>query len=59
MTSVMLLVCMMTYPFTQGALDKVVVVIKNKEEVALERFIFAIDSLIPVAPFNRDTRSVT
>ncbi|KAI0727808.1 DNA-binding protein [Fomitopsis betulina] len=38
-----------------GALDKVVVVIKNKEEVALERFIFAIDSLIPVAPFNRDT----
>ncbi|EPT01532.1 hypothetical protein FOMPIDRAFT_1059716 [Fomitopsis schrenkii] len=40
---------------TLGTLDKVVVVIKNKEEVALERFIFALDSLVSVESFNRDT----
>ncbi|KAH9937304.1 DNA-binding protein [Fomitopsis serialis] len=38
-----------------GALDKVVVVIKNKDEVALERFIFALHSLIKVEAYNRDT----
>ncbi|TFY70002.1 hypothetical protein EVJ58_g93 [Rhodofomes roseus] len=38
-----------------GALDKVVVVIKDKDEVALERFIFALHSLVNVESYNRDT----
>ncbi|KAH9835931.1 DNA-binding protein [Rhodofomes roseus] len=38
-----------------GALDKVVVVIKDKNEVALERFIFALHSLVNVESYNRDT----
>ena len=36
-------------------MDKVVVVIKNKEEVPLERFIFTIQSMIDVESFNKDT----
>ncbi|OBZ78751.1 Mitotic spindle assembly checkpoint protein MAD2B [Grifola frondosa] len=38
-----------------GNVDKVVVVIKNKEDVALERFIFATRNLIQVESYNKDT----
>ncbi|KAI0319771.1 DNA-binding protein [Amylostereum chailletii] len=38
-----------------GHVDKVVVVIKNKDEVALERFIFTIQNMIDVEAFNKDT----
>ncbi len=44
--------------FTQGNVEKVVVVIKDKDEVALERFIFSIQTMIAVESFNRDTRSI-
>ncbi|KAJ7170076.1 DNA-binding protein [Mycena filopes] len=36
-----------------GNVEKVVVVIKDKEEVALERFIFSVDNMIQVEPFNK------
>lgn len=39
-------------------MDKVVVVIKDKDDVALERFIFAITNMIAVEAFNKDS-SVT
>ena len=42
----------------QGNLEKVVVVIKDKEEVALERFLFSIEHMIQVEAFNKDTRFV-
>jgi mitotic spindle assembly checkpoint protein MAD2B len=35
----------------------VVVVIKDKDEVALERFIFSIQTMITIESFNKDTRS--
>jgi len=38
-----------------GNVEKVVVVIKDKDEVALERFIFSIQTMIAVESFNRDT----
>ncbi|KAI0785016.1 spindle checkpoint protein [Abortiporus biennis] len=38
-----------------GNLDKVIVVIKNKEEVALERFIFAVQNMIQVETYNKET----
>ncbi|KAJ7040413.1 DNA-binding protein [Mycena alexandri] len=38
-----------------GNVEKVVVVIKDKEEVGLERFIFSIDNMIQVEAFNKDT----
>ncbi|OCH86053.1 DNA-binding protein [Obba rivulosa] len=38
-----------------GNVDKVVVVIKNKEDVPLERFIFAMQNMIQVESFNKDT----
>ncbi|KDQ63297.1 hypothetical protein JAAARDRAFT_29314 [Jaapia argillacea MUCL 33604] len=38
-----------------GHVDKVVVVIKDKEEVALERFIFSIQSMINVEGYNKET----
>jgi len=38
-----------------GNVEKVVVVIKDKDEVALERFIFSIQSMIAVESFNKDT----
>jgi mitotic spindle assembly checkpoint protein MAD2B len=41
---------------TQGNVEKVVVVIKDKDEVALERFIFSIQTMIAVESFNKDTR---
>jgi mitotic spindle assembly checkpoint protein MAD2B len=37
--------------------EKVVVVIKDKDEVALERFIFSIQTMIAIESFNKDTRS--
>lgn len=33
-----------------------VVVIKNKEDIALERFIFAVKTMIEVELFDKDTR---
>ncbi|KZP25435.1 DNA-binding protein [Athelia psychrophila] len=41
--------------FCQGNVDKVVVVIKDKEEKALERFIFSVQNMIEVEPYNKDT----
>lgn len=39
-------------------MDKVVVVIKTKDDVPLERFIFAVTNMIQVEAFNKDTRFV-
>jgi mitotic spindle assembly checkpoint protein MAD2B len=36
-----------------------VVVIKDKEEIALERFIFSVENMIEVESFNKDTRLVS
>jgi len=38
----------------RGKVDKVVVVIKDKEQIALERFLFSIDTMIEVEGYNRD-----
>ncbi|CAL1694960.1 unnamed protein product [Somion occarium] len=38
-----------------GNVDKVIMVIKNKEEVPLERYIFAIQNMIQVEHFNKET----
>lgn len=40
----------------QGTVEKVVMVIRNKEHVALERFIFSVENMVEVEPFNRGTR---
>jgi len=40
----------------QGNVDKVVIVIYDKENRPLERFIFAVRNMIEVEPFNKDTR---
>ena len=42
----------------QGNVDKVVVVVKDKEQVALERFIFSIQNMVQVEPFEKDSRFV-
>ncbi|KAF9076023.1 spindle checkpoint protein [Rhodocollybia butyracea] len=39
---------------TKGNLDKVTVVIKNKEEKALERFVFSMENMIEVEKFDKD-----
>lgn len=39
-------------------MDKVVVVIKDRNQVALERFIFSIRNMIEVESYNKDTRCV-
>jgi hypothetical protein len=39
----------------QGKVDKVVIVIKDKQEVSLERFIISTESMIQVEGFNKDT----
>ncbi|KAG5644626.1 hypothetical protein DXG03_008104 [Asterophora parasitica] len=39
----------------KGTVDKVIVVIKDKEQVALERFIFSIENMVQVEAFNKDT----
>ena len=36
-------------------MDKVVVVIRNKEQETLERFIFSVESMVQVEAFNKDT----
>jgi len=41
---------------SEGKVDKVVVVIKDKEEIALERFIFSVETMIEVEGYNKDTR---
>ncbi|KAG5724729.1 DNA polymerase zeta processivity subunit [Termitomyces sp. T112] len=38
-----------------GNVDKVMVVIKDKDQVALERFIFSVENMINVEAFNKDT----
>lgn len=38
-----------------GNVEKVVMVIKDKDEVALERFIFSIQTMIAIESFNKDT----
>jgi len=38
-----------------GTVDKVVVVIKDREQIPLERYIFSVESMIEVEPFNKDT----
>jgi len=38
-----------------GNVDKVVVVIKDKDQVALERFIFSVQNMITVESYNKDT----
>lgn len=40
---------------SQGNVDKVIVVIKNNEEVALERFIFALKNVLEVETYDKDT----
>ncbi|KAG2156655.1 DNA-binding protein [Suillus bovinus] len=39
----------------QGNVDKVVVVIKDRNQVALERFIFSVQNMIEVESYNKDT----
>ncbi|KAG6862133.1 hypothetical protein C0995_004215 [Termitomyces sp. Mi166 len=38
-----------------GNVDKVMVVIKDKDQVALERFIFSVENMIKIEAFNKDT----
>ncbi|KAF9269936.1 DNA-binding protein [Marasmius fiardii PR-910] len=38
-----------------GNVEKVIVVIKDKDQSTLERFIFSIDTMIQVEPFDKDT----
>ncbi|KAJ3556520.1 hypothetical protein NM688_g1985 [Phlebia brevispora] len=40
---------------TSGNVDKVVIIIKTKDDVALERFVFAVENMIQVEAFNKDT----
>ena len=41
-----------------GVVDKFVVVIKNKEQVALERFIFSVQQMIQVEPYDKESKFV-
>lgn len=43
----------------QGNVEKVVVVIKDQNQVALERFIFSVEHMIQVEPFSKDARSLS
>jgi mitotic spindle assembly checkpoint protein MAD2B len=43
-------------PLTQGNVDKVVVVIKDKDHVALERFLFSVQNMIQVESYDKDSR---
>ncbi|KAI0034182.1 DNA-binding protein [Vararia minispora EC-137] len=38
-----------------GNVDKIVIVIKDKDEIALERFLFTIQNMIDVEAYNKDT----
>lgn len=40
-------------PF-QGTIDKVILIIKDKDEVALERFIFSIEKILNIKGYNTD-----
>ena len=40
----------------QGHVDKAIVVIKNKEEEPLERFVFALRNMVEVQGYDRDQR---
>jgi mitotic spindle assembly checkpoint protein MAD2B len=42
----------------KGTVDKIVVVIQDKDRVALERFVFAVQSMIEVEAFDKDSRFV-
>jgi len=42
----------------QGNVDKAIVVIKNKEDEPLERFVFALRTMIEVQGYDRDHRFV-
>jgi len=42
-------------PFFQGKVDKIVVVIKDKEQIALERYLFSVETMIDIEGFNKDT----
>jgi len=42
----------------QGHVDKAIVVIKNKEDEPLERFVFALRSMVEVQGYDRDHRYV-
>ncbi|KAG6817755.1 hypothetical protein H0H87_004546 [Tephrocybe sp. NHM501043] len=44
-----------TQELVLGNVDKVVIVIKDKDQVALERFIFSVENMIQVEAFNKDT----
>lgn len=44
--------------FWQGNVDKVVVIIKDKDHVALERFLFAVENMVNVDASERDLRCV-
>ncbi|PPQ67177.1 hypothetical protein CVT25_005778, partial [Psilocybe cyanescens] len=37
-----------------GKVDKVVVVLKDKEQIALERYIFSVETMIEIEGFNKD-----
>ena len=50
-----LLLCQYLIEEFQGKVDKVVIVIKDKQEVSLERFIISTESMIQVEGFNKDT----
>ena len=39
----------------QGKVDKVAIVIKDNQEVSLERFIISTENMIQVEGFNKDT----
>ncbi len=41
--------------YIQGKVDKVVIIIKDRQEVALERFIISVENMIEVEGFNMDT----
>jgi mitotic spindle assembly checkpoint protein MAD2B len=43
---------------SQGNVAKVVVVIKDKDQVALERFIFSVENMVQIEAFDNDTRFV-
>lgn len=43
------------FSIKQGNVDKVVVVIKDRNQVALERFIFSVQNMIEVESYNKDT----
>ncbi|KAK1220017.1 hypothetical protein PQX77_017224 [Marasmius sp. AFHP31] len=38
----------------RGNVDKVIVVIKDKDQVALERFIFSLDTMVQIQAFDKD-----